>query len=75
MIEEKLRLRKWGNSFGMIVPQRVIETVGVKEGEKISVIFKEEKNNVLRETFGTLKSKISTQKIMREIDEDLDIEI
>ena len=74
MIEIKTKLRRWGNSFGIVVPQRVVDGTGVKEGEELTVLLKKEKTNVLRETFGTLKSKKSIKQIMDKIDEELDSE-
>ena len=75
MIEIRTKLRRWGNSFGIIVPQGVLENAGVKEGEELTVhVEKKNKSNVLKETFGTLKFRKSTQEIMDEIDEELDSE-
>ena len=73
MIEIKTKLRRWGNSFGIVVPQRAVENSGVREGEEIMVFLrKRESDNVLKETFGILKKwKKSTDKIMKEIDRDL----
>ncbi len=73
MIEIKTKIRKWGNSFGIIVPQKVVEDSGVKEGEELSVFLrKKSESNVIKETFGILKNwKKPTDKIMKEIDEEL----
>lgn len=72
MIEIKSKLRRWGNSFGVVVPQRFIEGEKVKEGDEILIFMKkEEESNPLKETFGTFKFKKSTDKIMKEIDEEL----
>lgn len=72
MIEIKTKLRKWGNSFGIIVPQKTVTDSQIKEGEEITIFFKKEKKeNVLKEMFDTFKFKKSTGKIMREIDKEL----
>ncbi|MBU2616069.1 MAG: hypothetical protein KKC19_03120 [Nanoarchaeota archaeon] len=72
MIEIKTKLRKWGNSFGVVVPQRDVENSGVEEGEEIIILLrKENKEDVLKEMFGTFKFKKSTDKLMREIDDEL----
>ena len=72
MIEVKTRLRKWGNSFGIVVPQKAISNSQIKEGDEVVVLLKkEEKGNILKEMFGTFKFKKSTDKIMKEIDKDL----
>ncbi|MBU2616385.1 MAG: hypothetical protein KKB79_00170 [Nanoarchaeota archaeon] len=73
MMEIKTKLRKWGNSFGVVVPQKDIESSGIKEGEEIILLLrKENKEDVLKEMFGTFKFKKSTDKLMKEIDNELD---
>ncbi len=74
MIEVKGKIRKWGNSYGIIIPIKAVEELGVKEGEQLTAMIHSEKANVLRETFGKLKMKSDTDKMMREIDKELDIE-
>ena len=72
MIEIKTRLRKWGNSFGIVVPQKAIKFSDIKEGEEVTILMKKEREeNVLKETFGTFKFKKSTAKIMDEVDKEL----
>ena len=72
MIEIKTKLRRWGNSFGIVVPQEAVKNSGVKEGEELIVLMKKEENkNVLKEMFGTFKFKKSTKEIMKEIDKEL----
>ncbi len=72
MIEVKTKLRKWGNSFGIVVPQKAASSGQIKEGDEVIVLLKkEEKGNVLKEMFGTFKFKKSTDKILREIDKEL----
>ncbi|MFH1376374.1 MAG: AbrB/MazE/SpoVT family DNA-binding domain-containing protein [Candidatus Woesearchaeota archaeon] len=68
MIEIKSKLRKWGNSFGVIIPIGEVKDENIKEGDEVTVLVKREGRNVLRETFGTLKNwKIDTQKFKDEI--------
>ena len=71
MIEMKAKIRRWGNSFGIVVPLKAVEDEGVRDGDEVKIFMKRAKGNVLRETFGTLKSRKTTKKIMKEIDEDL----
>lgn len=71
MIEIKTKLKKWGNSFGEVVPISSVEEEGAKEGDEVIVLMKKEKNNVLRETFGKYKFKKSTKKMMEETDKAL----
>ncbi len=62
MIELKTKLRKWGNSFGIVVPMRNAGNENLKEGEEVKVLLTKEGNS-LREAFGSLKGwKINAQK-------------
>ncbi|MEK6914922.1 MAG: AbrB/MazE/SpoVT family DNA-binding domain-containing protein [Nanoarchaeota archaeon] len=71
MIELKTKLKRWGNSFGIVVPISFVEKEGVKEGEEVVILMKKEKKNVLRETFGTYKFNKSTKQMMKEMDKEL----
>jgi len=71
MIEVKSKLRRWGNSFGIVIPLKAIIGEKVKEGDEVNVLLSKDKENVLKEIFGTFKFKKSTDKIMREIDKEL----
>ncbi len=72
MIELKSKLRRWGNSLGVIVPQKVIENEKVQEGDQITILIKIEKeDNILEEMFGTFKFKKSIEKLMKEVDKEL----
>ena len=71
MIEVRTKLRRWGNSFGVVVPLGAVAKENVKEGDEIVILISKKEGNVLRETFGTYKTKKSTKQIMKEIDEEL----
>ena len=68
MIEIRTKLRKWGNSFGIVVPQKVIESEKAREGDEMVILLKKEEDNVLKEMFGALKGwKIDAQKFKDEL--------
>ena len=69
----KGKLKKWGNSFGVIIPKEIIDSEGFKENQDIEFLIVKKNRNILRETFGTLKRKDnkSTEEIMREVDREL----
>ena len=71
MIEIKSKLRRWGNSFGIVVPQRIVEKEKAKEGDEITILFIKEKENILKEMFGTFKFKKSVEELMKEVDKEL----
>ncbi len=67
MIEIKSKLRRWGNSFGIIVPQTAILDGNLKEGDEISIIMKSDKGD-MKQVFGKLKNwKIDSQKFKDEV--------
>ncbi len=73
MIEVESKLKKWGNSsLAFIIPKEITKENKLKENQKIKIILEEEPN-VLKETFGLLKNKItkSTDDIMKEVDNEL----
>lgn len=71
MIELNTKLRKWGNSLGIVVPLKAIKDRNIKEGTEVKVEIMQKKGNPLRETFGTLKFKKPIKQLMKEIDEEL----
>jgi len=70
MEEIKVKLRKWGNSIGVVIPQEVLSSERAKEGDEISIIIKKKKPD-LKKLFGAYKFKQPTDEIMKEIDKEL----
>ena len=70
MLQVEGKLRKWGKSFGLSISRKKAEEENLREGENVKALIMKE-GNVLRETFGTLKTKKNTSKLMKEVDEDL----
>jgi len=71
VIEIKTKLRKWGNSFGIVVPQKAVEQAKVNEGEEIRAFILESKPVNLKKLWGAHKFKQTGDEIMREIDREL----
>ncbi len=61
-----VKIKKWGNSFGITLPVDIIKNKGIVENEIIEIEIKK-KNEPLKRLFGTLSRKISSQKIKDEI--------
>jgi len=70
MIEVETKVRKWGRSLGVVIPKDKARDEMIKEDETIRLLITK-KPNVLRETFGSLKFKRSTDKILEESDREL----
>ncbi len=73
MVVIETKVKRWGNSFGVIIPRETIITQKIKENQNISVIILEDSKKVLHETFGSLKNKLkkSSQEIKDELKRDL----
>ena len=69
MIEVETKVRKWGRSFGVVIPKEKVKEEGIKENETITLLIGK-KRNVLREVFGTFKFKKSTEEMLRESDRE-----
>jgi len=69
----KGKLKKWGNSFGVIIPKEIVQSENLKENQEIEFMIVKNNRNILRESFGTLKrtGNKSTEQMMRELDREL----
>ena len=69
MIEVEAKVRKWGRSFGVVIPKEKAIDEDIKENEVVHLLIGK-RTNVLKETFGTLKLKTTTQEILDESDRE-----
>ncbi len=69
MIEVEAKVRKWGRSFGVVIPKDKIKEERIKENETIKLLIAK-RTNVLKETFGTFKFNKTTQEMLDEIDRE-----
>ena len=67
MIKIKTRLRKWGNSLGVVVPKSLNN---LRENEEVTILIKVHSPN-LKKLFGAHKFKKPTNKILNEVDKEL----
>ncbi len=58
-----VRLRKWGNSLGAVIPKKVVEEAHLKENAEVFIRIEDVKARTGREVFGTYKTKESAQSI------------
>jgi putative addiction module antidote len=70
MAELTTKIRKWGNSYGIIIPQEILRGKNMKEGEEIDAILVK-KGSILRETFGKHKFSKPVKQLMKETDKEL----
>ncbi len=72
MIEYETKLRKWGNSIGLIIPKEDAKREGLRDDESVRAVIIPKKSLKVKDIFGKLKLKRSTEEIMRETDKELD---
>lgn len=36
-MQRRSKLKRWGNSFGVVVPKDIVEKEGLKEGEEVEI--------------------------------------
>ncbi len=67
MIEVEAKLKRWGRSFGIIVPMDAVKEADLSENEQLEITVTKKRNPFL-ETFGVLKrSKKSTKQMLKEL--------
>lgn len=67
------KVRKWGNSFGIILPKQIIDSEKIREGLEINVIVQSKNKTKVKDVFGILKGKLKkdTRTLMKEVDKEL----
>ncbi len=63
--------KKWGNSIGLILPANFVKQQHIHPGEEL-VIEVKKKQNVLKELFGALPFKKSTEQLLKESRKELE---
>jgi antitoxin component of MazEF toxin-antitoxin module len=76
MEKVNVKVRKWGNSFGVILPKDVVNSQNIKEGLEVEITIQPKNKTKARALFGLLKGKLgNTEKLIKEVDKELwDIE-
>lgn len=65
------RIKRWGNSFAVVVPVQYIKEEKLEDGAEVTVTIHPRGKTKVRDVFGMLKGtfKRSTKELMREVDE------
>jgi|TARA_B100001971_G_scaffold204429_1_gene220549 antitoxin component of MazEF toxin-antitoxin module len=63
----KVKVRKWGNSLGILLPKELVEKRELKNG--VEILVEVVNPTQFDKIFGSLKLKRSTKEIMKEIKE------
>ncbi len=59
------KIRKWGNSMGLLLSKKELAKMGFKENDEITITV-EKKSNPLKEMFGAIKFSKSTRELLAE---------
>ncbi len=72
MIEIETSLRRWGNSFGVIIPKEQVRRAGLVPDESLILYLKPRKSLRARDLYGKLSGwNGTTEAVMRAADEEL----
>ena len=66
-----VRVKKWGNSYGIVLPIRIVEKESLSEGKEIMITIQAKNKTKVKNVFGILKkelSKVDTRKMLKEVD-------
>ena len=70
--------KKWGNSFGIILPKEVVNNQKIKEGVEVEITVRAINKTTVGDLMGFSKKnglnkkvRSNTEKIMRKIDKEL----
>lgn len=73
METKDVKIRKWGNSFGVIIPKEIVKNQDIKEGMFVRINIQLKNKTKAGNIFGILKGKLGdTEKLMREVDRDFE---
>ena len=67
------KVKRWGNSLGIIIPSQTIERNKIKANESIKFIIVKDSKKTFDEMFGILKGRVkkSSQEIKNDLRRDL----
>ena len=68
------KVKKWGNSLGIIIPKNVLDNENIKEGSEIEISIRSKNKTKVKDIFGILKGKLKrdTDVVLAEVDKELD---
>lgn len=64
MIQVKIKIKEWGNSLGIIIPNDIVVEENLKPNDEVFVSIDKKQN--LEDFFGKLKSTFDPQKMKDE---------
>ena len=78
MEQIKAKIKRWGNSFGIVIPKEIVNREGLEEDHEVFITVQPKRYTTVGDLMELAKkfklkrkSKKSTQEIMDEIDREL----
>ncbi len=74
MEQINVKVKKWGNSFGIVLPKTLVDNQQLKEGAEIEILVQAKNKTRVKDVFGILKGKIKrdTESLLKEVDRDFE---
>ncbi|MFH1586851.1 MAG: hypothetical protein ABID38_03280 [Candidatus Diapherotrites archaeon] len=69
MVEVSAQVRQWGRSVGVVIPKKKASEAHLKPGDRVRLLILKT-GNPLKQTFGKLKFKRTTDEILKEVDKE-----
>ena len=71
MVNCEAKVKKWGNSFGLVLPREIVEEMKLKENQSLDLFLVHKGSVSLNKLYGKCQFKKSAQQIKDEIRREL----
>ncbi len=74
MEKANVKVKKWGNSFGVILPSDIVRSQNLRKGSELEILINLKNKTKVKDIFGILKGKLTrdTDDLLREVDRDFE---
>ncbi|MBS3140138.1 AbrB/MazE/SpoVT family DNA-binding domain-containing protein [Candidatus Woesearchaeota archaeon] len=69
-----IKTKHWGNSVGVIIPKEIVGDLAITPGDVVTIEI-QKKQNVLKELFGAIPFKRTTEEILKDVRKKLEGEL
>lgn len=76
MVSINTKVRKWGNSFGIVLPKKIVERDNIQEGLDITITIEPSNKTDVGDLFNlskknNFKSKKHVERLIKDVDDEL----
>lgn len=74
METKDIKVKKWGNSFGIIIPKDMVEKQDIKEGITVRINIQIKDRTKAKDIFGILKGRLKkdTDVLLNEVNKNFE---